>query len=59
MHCRVGRDTFKAANFCDFQCDFLLLIDVKEWINNGCSDYMFLMTGLLIHIYQKEKIGRT
>ena len=31
------------CNFCcDFQCYFRLFIDVKEWINNGCSEYMFL-----------------
>ena len=30
------------CNFCcDFQCDFLLLTDVKERINNECSEYMF------------------
>ena len=30
------------CNFCcDFQCDFLFT-DVKEWINNKWSEYMFL-----------------
>ena len=27
------------CNFCvDFRCDFLLLMDVKEWMNYQCSD---------------------
>ena len=30
------------CNFCgDFQCDFLLSTDVKEWINNECSEYNY------------------
>ena len=29
------------CNFCyDFQCDFLLLIDVNEWTNNECAECM-------------------
>ena len=42
----IPRRSFRpvyTCNFCcDFQCDFLLLTDVKEWINNKCSEYMFL-----------------
>ncbi len=50
------------CNFrCDFQCDFRLLTDVKERINNECSEYMFLHLNirvcLLVHIHQTEKIA--
>ncbi len=33
----------------DFQCDFFLMIDVNEWINNECAEYM-LPHNYAIHI---------
>ena len=53
--------------FCDLQCNFLLQVDVKEWINNECVKYMLSRLrlnirswpGSLVYIYQKEKCGPT
>ena len=36
-------------NFCcEFQCDFLLLIDVKEWINDACAECMLLHQNIFV-----------
>jgi hypothetical protein len=30
------------CNFCcDFKCDFLLMMDVNEWMSYQCSEYMY------------------
>ena len=46
---------------CDSRRDFLLLMDVKEWISHKCSGVCNLITislsNLLLHIIQKEKIA--
>jgi hypothetical protein len=45
----------------DFCCDFLLLMDVKEWMSYKCSRLRNFITtslsNLLLHILQKEKIA--
>ena len=46
----VPKGPFTRVIFCS---DFLLLTDVNEWINNECA----FVTGLLVHIRQKEKIA--
>ena len=47
--------------FCDFRFDFLLLMDVKEWISHKCSGVCNLITAslskLLLHIIEKAKIA--
>ena len=56
------------CNFCyDFKCDFLLLMDVNEWMSYECSDkgrsvkHIYILrtfiTYLLVHIHQKKKIA--
>jgi hypothetical protein len=54
---------FKLANFAaTLGVDFLLLLDVNEWLRYECSDEGTYSTlrritiHLLIHIYQKKKI---
>ena len=51
------------CNFCcDFQCDFLLLTDVKEWISNECSEYRFLPLNIRVwftHSHPSKGENRT
>jgi hypothetical protein len=51
-----------AIFFYDFWGDFLLLIDVNEWINNVVLSARFLtctfVAGSLVHMHQKEKSKR-
>jgi hypothetical protein len=55
------RPVYTGDFWCDFSCDFLLLEDVKEWVNYKCSMLSNLITtslsNLLFHILQKEKIA--
>ena len=49
--CGVFLDLRKALRpiyTCNFPCDFLLLTDVKEWINNEYSEYMFLYLNICV-----------
>ena len=53
---------FRFVYTCNFCCDFLLLMDVKEWISYECSDegihiLRAFITHLLVHMHQKEKIA--
>ena len=36
--CTMLDENFKAHFYCDFKRDFLLLMDVNEWISYECSD---------------------
>ena len=36
------KDTICPVNIFKFQCDFLLLMDVEEWINNEYAECVFL-----------------
>ena len=51
------------CNFCgDFRCNFLLLIDVNEWISYECSDKgtcapNIRNSSILVHMHQKEKLA--
>jgi hypothetical protein len=60
--CKCKRTYIYTGDFCcDFNCDFLLLEDVKEWVSYKCSRLWNLITtslsNLLLHILQKEKIA--
>jgi hypothetical protein len=50
---------------CDFRCDFLLLMDVNEWMSYECLDegtsvrhiLRAFITYLLVHMRQRKKIA--
>ena len=53
----------RSVNFVVFlRCDFLLVVDMNEWIRYDCSDegihiLRTFVTHLLVHIHQKTKIA--
>ena len=60
LHCHLDSDFFN----CSESCDFSLLMDVSEGINNEHGKYILphpnirgRFSTLLVHIHQKKKIA--